>query len=343
MRYPVAATRAFALKLAPEQAADTHSGRAQLNLVRTDPLELAYRRQLPVPETCCPVLSAAVRHALLTPGSLMRMRVAFPLAQAFGLTEDVALQAATAIEYFHTASLLLDDLPCMDDASDRRGEPCVHRVYGQDEAILAALAFINRAYALAWKAMLQAGQRTAAADHAAAGYLEQLLGLAGVLSGQSRDLHAGAQQGADRATLVARQKTVSLIRLAVVWPAQLGGASHRILRLLERIAHGWGLAYQALDDLKDVLLTATDSGKTAARDALLQRPNLAIELGIRAAFDRIARLLQYGDRVFAAACRQTPQLAALQLMRAGIQHEFDVLIVRHTAAVDVWTAQEPHA
>ena len=290
-----------------------------------------------------PGLDAAILRSTSNPGGLVRAALAYESSLERGLGETEAEAIACGIEYFHLASLILDDLPCMDDASDRRGEPCVHRVYGQDEAILAALAFINRAYALAWKAMLQAGQRTAAADHAAAGYLEQLLGLAGVLSGQSRDLHAGAQLGADRATLVARQKTVSLIRLAVVWPAQLGGASHRILRLLERIAHGWGLAYQALDDLKDVLLTATDSGKTAARDALLQRPNLAIELGIRAAFDRIARLLQYGDRVFAAACRQTPQLAALQLMRAGIQHEFDLLIVRHTAAVDVWTAQEPHA
>ena len=64
-----------------------------------------------------------------------------------------AKDLAIALEYFHTASLLFDDLPCMDNASERRGVPCVHLAFGEAGAILAALALINRAYALSWRAV----------------------------------------------------------------------------------------------------------------------------------------------------------------------------------------------
>ena len=36
----------------------------------------------------------------------------------------------------------------MDDANLRRGRPTVHRAFGEDVALLAALALLNRAYAL---------------------------------------------------------------------------------------------------------------------------------------------------------------------------------------------------
>jgi len=70
------------------------------------------------------------------------------VATTYGLEEAPARDLAVALEYFHTASLIFDDLPCMDDATERRGVSCVHFEFGEAEAILAALALINRAYAL---------------------------------------------------------------------------------------------------------------------------------------------------------------------------------------------------
>ena len=81
---------------------------------------------------------------------------------------------------------------------------------------------------------------------------------------------------------IARGKTVSLIRLTLVLPAMLGDASAREIQLLERIALYWGLGYQMVDDLKDVLGSAAEAGKTVARDALLDRPNIAAAMGIPA-------------------------------------------------------------
>ena len=237
-----------------------------------------------------------------------------------------ALAVATALEYFHTASLILDDLPCMDDASLRRGAACVHRVYGEHEAILAALALINRAYALVWKSLTGSAAWMQAP---AMEYLERLLGLGGLLSGQSRDLNFSRGTATTEATtLVAQGKTVALIRLSLVWPALVAGAAQRQLQLLERIALYWGLAYQAADDLKDVAGNAAESGKTSARDALLERPNLAIELGGPEAFVRLERLLALGDGFFCALLRIAPALGFLEQLRHGLDADVSGLRTR---------------
>src|SRR5208282_2384695 len=90
---------------------------------------------------------------------------------------------------------------------------------------------------------------------------------------------------------IARGKTVSLIRLTLVLPAMLGGASARDLQQMERISVFWGLGYQIVDDLKDVLQSEAQSGKTSARDVLLGRPNIAAVIGIRGAIRRLTRFI----------------------------------------------------
>ena len=113
----------------------------------------AFAASLPLPAALEPNLESALRYVLENPGSLVRPRLVFQMATAYGMDTPNAERLAIALEYFHTASLLFDDLPCMDDATERRGAPCTHVVFGQESAILTALALINRAYALTWRAV----------------------------------------------------------------------------------------------------------------------------------------------------------------------------------------------
>jgi geranylgeranyl pyrophosphate synthase len=202
-----------------------------------------------MPATLDVPFEEALLHVLDNPGSLVRPTMVFQVAMAYGQDEAGAKDLAIALEYFHTASLVFDDLPCMDNAMERRGVPCVHFAFGEAGAILTALALINRAYALSWRAASSCSQPC---QTRALAYLEQCLGVQGLLNGQSLDLHYGTLPH-NRATTerIARGKTVSLIRLTLVLPAMLGGASNRELQLLERIALYWGLTYQMVDDLKD--------------------------------------------------------------------------------------------
>jgi geranylgeranyl pyrophosphate synthase len=272
-----------------------------------------------LPAALDPHLEEALRHVLDNPGSLVRPRMVFQVATAYGLDTTRAEDLAIALEYFHTASLLFDDLPCMDNASERRGVPCVHLAYGEAGAILTALALINRAYALIWRAASAASPQ--AQSHALA-YIEKCLGLDGLLNGQSLDLHY-ATLPHDRETTerVARGKTVSLIRLTLVLPALLGEASPREIQLLERIALYWGLGYQMVDDLKDVLESTAGAGKTVARDLLLDRPNAASSMGIPGAVARLTRFIHLGDKTLHQLLQSRLGLSFLQKLRSDLEEE----------------------
>jgi geranylgeranyl pyrophosphate synthase len=285
----------------------------------TKPFADAFRAGLPLPATLDPHLEEALRHVLDHHGSLVRPLMVYQVALAFGLGEDRAKDLAVALEYFHTASLLFDDLPCMDNASERRGVPCVHLAYGEAGAILAALALINRAYALTWKAA--AGSSPICQTRALA-YVEQRLGVEGLLNGQSLDLHYSAlPHNRETTERIAKGKTVSLIRLTLVLAAMLGDAPAREIQLLERISMYWGLSYQMVDDLKDVLDSPTNAGKTVARDALLDHPNIAAATGIPAAVDRLMRCIRLGDRALGLLVQLRPAMSFLERLRGSLESE----------------------
>ncbi|ATC64168.1 hypothetical protein CMV30_09480 [Nibricoccus aquaticus] len=248
----------------------------------------ALRENSPGHSAVEPHLRAALTDATANPGRLLRARLVFRAALTHGLDETDALTLACAVEYYHLASLLLDDLPCMDNADTRRGRVCTHRIHGDATAILAALALINRAYTLAAFSLshLPSGLRLRA--HAT---LDAALGTAGILGGQARDLRfATSDRSAREVAAIAAGKTGTLLTLAIYLPALLADPSSAELHHLKALCLYWGLAYQASDDIHDLLSNPATSGKTTGRDRALARPNLALALGIPAARRRLHRL-----------------------------------------------------
>lgn len=241
-------------------------------------------------------LGAALRDVLAKPGSLTRALIAYLMGMEMGLAEETARGLACGIEYLHTASLIFDDLPAMDDARLRRGMPCLHVVHGEAVAMLAALALINRGYSLLWQAVGKA--RTAQRRDEAAALVESCLGTVGLVGGQAYDL-CGWRDGQTPAEVmeVARRKTATLLRLPLVLPAIIGNGSRREIQLLERLGLLRGLSYQAVDDLKDVMLGEESSGKSAGRDELMGRPNLVAAEGFQSALQRLRKMMRIADQV----------------------------------------------
>jgi geranylgeranyl pyrophosphate synthase len=271
-----------------------------------------------------PTLDGALRYLLAHAGSMVRPRIVYRLASAYGMADEPATDLAIALEYFHTASLVFDDLPCMDNASMRRGARCVHIEFGESAAVLAALALINRAYGLAWRAL---GRCTPEHRGPAVAYLEQHLGFQGLLNGQSLDLnYSNLPHTAASTERVAQGKTVSLISLTLVLPAMAAGATRRELQLLHRISNCWGLSYQIVDDLKDILESPSKSGKTAARDEYLDRPNMALAIGVDGAVSRLLRLINAGDRSLEMLITLRPELAFLREFRGTLKDELNRII-----------------
>lgn len=279
----------------------------------------AFAAHLPLPVDLDLRLKETLHQILQNPGSLVRPQIVFQMSVAYGLPKASATDLAMALEYFHTASLVFDDLPCMDDAVERRGAPCVHLVSGEAGAILAALALINRAYALAWRAVSACPQDIQPRGLA---YIEQHLGVEGLLNGQSLDLHyATLPHDLQTTERIAMGKTVSLIRLALVLPALLGGASESELQFLDHVARYWGLSYQILDDLKDVLQSDTEAGKTVARDVALDRPNIALTIGIPDAVQRLTRLIDLGMKALRHLLIARPAVSFLERLHNDLEAE----------------------
>ena len=118
-------------------------------------------------------------------GSLIRAQLAYKCLSMHGIGAKRACKLACAIEYFHLASLIFDDLPCMDNAQMRRHKPCAHIVFGEATSILGALALINRAYSILWSLFEDLPQER---SRACAKLTEECIGVAGLIQGQAKDL-----------------------------------------------------------------------------------------------------------------------------------------------------------
>jgi geranylgeranyl pyrophosphate synthase len=190
----------------------------------------------------------AVHEALLSPGKRVRPGLVFLAGELFGAKEERLLDPACAVEMIHAASLALDDLPSMDDATTRRGRPALHSVHGEDLAILAAVTLIVRAFGVLADAGLSSVRPAAALDLVSR--LADATGLEGLASGQSLDLRTGAGDASfDRLETIHARKTGALFVAAAEFGAVLGGARPKELAAVRSYARNVGLAFQIVDDL----------------------------------------------------------------------------------------------
>src|SRR5512146_3527868 len=91
------------------------------------------------------VLRDACEYALIHGGKRLRPLIVMMTADALGRGLDV-MPAALSVEFFHTASLIADDLPCMDNDDFRRNVPSLHKAFGESVAILASYTLIAEGY-----------------------------------------------------------------------------------------------------------------------------------------------------------------------------------------------------
>ncbi|HMA16820.1 MAG TPA: polyprenyl synthetase family protein [Thermoanaerobaculia bacterium] len=237
-------------------------------------LEAALTRNLPPSARGAPALSEAVEYAVLSPGKRIRPLVAMAAGELVRARPAGPLAVAVAVEYVHSASLVLDDLPSMDDASRRRGRPALHLVHGVAIAELASVTLLARAFETVAKepAIGPAIRARILTELAAA------VGGAGCCGGQAADLAADPGSiGLEELEAIHARKTGALFVAAVRGGALAGGSSEAALEALTLYARNLGLAFQITDDLLDEEGDPGTLGKDIRRDA--HRANFASALG----------------------------------------------------------------
>jgi geranylgeranyl diphosphate synthase type II len=204
-----------------------------------------------------------VRDICLGPGKRVRPLLAMLSSAHFGGRELAALDFGCALELIHTASLVLDDLPCMDDAIMRRGKLTLHRRFGEDTAVLAAVALLNHAYGvIAGDAMVEIETRLALVA-----LLSETVGFRGLVAGQFRDLRdPEALRDEQTLTSLNYQKTGVLFAAAMVGGAMIAGADQAAQMRARLFANRLGLAFQLWDDLQDFVSTSEAIGKDVRKD-----------------------------------------------------------------------------
>jgi len=172
-----------------------------------------------------------------------------------------AVPAAAAIELVHASSLILDDLPSMDDAPLRRGRQANHLEFGEAIAILAAFGLLNLAYATytrAYEPPLAARLAAMTAD---------AIGPAGLIGGQALDLLATDRDITfEMLERIHRGKTGALFVAAAAAGASIAGAPAEAIAALSAFAKNLGLAFQIVDDLLDVEGNPEETGKAVRED-----------------------------------------------------------------------------
>ena len=195
-----------------------------------------------------PRLAAAMRHAVFPKGARIRPRLTLAVAAACGDDQPrLSSAAAAAIELLHCASLVHDDLPCMDDDDLRRGQPTVHRKWDEATAVLAGDALQT----LAFELVAQARCSDAARLQLVLG-LAQASGVRGMVGGQALDIAAETAQvplTLGEITTLQAGKTGALIE----WAATAGPVMAQAdTSALGQYAQDLGLAFQIADDILDV-------------------------------------------------------------------------------------------
>ncbi|HXH68995.1 MAG TPA: polyprenyl synthetase family protein [Pyrinomonadaceae bacterium] len=242
-------------------------------------IENSLREHLPLaPANIETKFNEAVEYTLFSGGKRLRPVLTLLGAEIVGGKSESIVPAACAVEFIHTSSLIFDDLPCMDNADERRGKTSLHEKYGEGLAVLAAIGFLNASYGLVFVNHKEMPERAIRA-HAE---IVECVGAAGMVGGQSVDLALAKSANSNDFSKedytfesVRNLKTSALMRLALRVGAVLADANHLELKNLSRFAGLLGDAYQLSDDLLDLEEDsklfglnkpfAVDKGQDAAR------------------------------------------------------------------------------
>ena len=251
---------------------------------------------VPPPDDVHDLMGAALHEGVLAPGKRIRPLLMLLVGDSLGHQSPALLDLGCAVEMVHAASLFLDDMPCMDNARLRRGRLAVHARFGQDVAVLGAVALVSQACGIAASVQGLPGEVPARLVRV----LCRAVGLQGLVRGQYRDLREGA--AARRIEDIAstnQQKTGSLFSAGFEMAGLAAGADEAVCSALRQAALELGQAFQLRDDIQDRTGTPAHCGKDSNKDA--GKSTLVALLGLKPAQQRLARHLDEAHNQLHAA------------------------------------------
>ena len=194
-----------------------------------------------------------IAYILNAPSKNLRSSAALALCSDAGLAADSDLCAAVAVsvELIHSASLIIDDLPSMDDASVRRGREAHHLVFGPDVTVLTAVDMIALAFEAAESVPGLSGELS--------------MSLSALVQGQRLDLKANGE-ALQAALRIHEGKTGALFSYALAGAGFACCLSAETIDRLRLAGRQTGVIFQLADDMIDRAWTPEKAGKDTEKD-----------------------------------------------------------------------------
>jgi geranylgeranyl diphosphate synthase, type II len=253
-------------------------------------------------------LRDAMHYSLMAGGKRLRPILALAACEAVGSRPEEAIDAACAVEFVHTYSLIHDDLPAMDDDDFRRGRPTSHKKFGEAVAILAGDALCAEAFRVA--AQHRKGREERVAD--VVFELARAAGAVGMVGGQVIDIEAtGKKITVEELEKLHHAKTGELLLVAVRAGARIGGADANAMERLTVYGRALGLAFQIVDDVLDITADLATLGKDPGSDREAGKTTFVDLLGIDGAKARARSVMDEGIRALEPFGNKAEALRAL--------------------------------
>ena len=248
-------------------------------------------------------LLEGMRYASLGGGKRFRPFLVVESAALFAVPQDRSLMAGAALECVHCYSLVLDDLPAMDNDDLRRGRHTLHKAYDEATGILVGDSLLTFAFDILARPETHPDP---AVRIALVLELARASGLGGMAGGQMLDLAAEGRFAEAAAQLdlagveeLQAMKTGALLRYGCIAGALLGGADAGQQQALTRFGTIIGEAFQIADDLLDVEGDAATVGKATGKDAGAGKATAVGILGIAKAKEKLFGLIDEAEQTLA--------------------------------------------
>jgi len=185
---------------------------------------------------------------------------------------DEIIEFASLIEIIHSTSLMLDDLPCMDNAHLRRNKNTSHIEFGEDITILTCILLINKVT----KKINEIEDKSLYEE------FFNSIGLEGLIGGQYEDLHKiNNTTKIDELEKNYYKKTIKLFELACICAISLSNnVDKEIKKKLLDLTYNLGLVFQIKDDILDITSSEKEIGKNINKDILNNKPNYVTIMGL---------------------------------------------------------------
>jgi len=217
-------------------------------------------------------------------GKMLRPSLSLITAEAVGGQKESALKAGSAIELIHTFSLIHDDIMDQDDM--RRGMPSVHKVWGDDVAILAGDTLFSKAFEM----IINSKDTTPEQNNKTLATVADAC--VKICEGQALDMGFEERFDVDEDEYMEMifKKTGALIAAATKAGAIMGGASDDVVDVMYEYGRLIGLAFQIQDDYLDLASDEETLGKPIGSDIGKGKMTIIAIKGI--ASDDSGRLLE---------------------------------------------------